>query len=179
VISAKKNQDKIVHFKENNFKNESFSLREYVLTLRRSFTIVRGIKNPEENNSQVVPTDNDNGIEGDDIYLTSTFTNGGANGTSGIIGKKDDIIVDAPRSITRSILDIPIVNGKDSGSSSSLYPPKTCPVCCEDYMKGDDIAWSKNEECCHAFHIDCIMEWLMDHDDCPMCRSNYLEYTHV
>lgn len=115
----------------------------------------------------MVPTDNDNGIEGDDIYLTSTFTNGGANGTSGIIGKKDDIIVDAPRSITRSILDISIVNGKDSGSS------------CEDYIKGDDIAWSKNEKCCHAFHIDCIIKWLMDHDDCPMCRSNYLEYTHV
>ena len=37
-----------------------------------------------------------------------------------------------------------------------------------------DVAWSKNEECCHAFHTDCIVPWLMDHDDCPMCRNDYI-----
>jgi len=59
----------------------------------------------------------------------------------------------------------------------SSYSPKACPICCKDYVKGDNIAWSKNEQCCHAFHTDCIIEWLMDRDDCPMCRNNYLEET--
>ncbi|GFH44385.1 hypothetical protein CTEN210_00859 [Chaetoceros tenuissimus] len=52
--------------------------------------------------------------------------------------------------------------------------PRVCPICCEEYVKGDDIAWSKNEECVHAFHTDCIVPWLMDHSDCPMCRNDYL-----
>ena len=56
----------------------------------------------------------------------------------------------------------------------SLYSPRSCPICCEDYVKGDDVAWSKNEDCCHAYHTDCIVPWLMDHDDCPMCRCVYV-----
>lgn len=63
----------------------------------------------------------------------------------------------------------------DKGDSESLFSPKTCPICCEDYIKGDDIAWSQNEKCFHAYHVDCILGWLMEHDDCPMCRMNYLE----
>eukprot|EP00978_Attheya_sp_CCMP212_P042967 scaffold272040_cov51-Attheya_sp.AAC.2 len=26
----------------------------------------------------------------------------------------------------------------------------------------------------HRAHVDCISQWLVDHDDCPMCRANYL-----
>ena len=55
----------------------------------------------------------------------------------------------------------------------SLYSPKSCPICCEDYQKGDDIAWSKNEKCHHAYHVDCLLEWLAQHNDCPMCRESY------
>ena len=40
--------------------------------------------------------------------------------------------------------------------------------------QGDEIAWSHNEECLHAFHVNCIIEWLIDNDECPMCRSNYI-----
>ena len=64
-----------------------------------------------------------------------------------------------------------------TSAQSSAYTVNECPICCEDYAKGDDIAWSKNETCCHAYHTDCILEWLMNHDDCPMCRNNYLEET--
>ena len=59
-------------------------------------------------------------------------------------------------------------------SSSSLYSPKTCQICIEKYKSGDDIAWSKNEDCFHAYHLECIEDWLMSNDDCPMCRRNYL-----
>ena len=62
-------------------------------------------------------------------------------------------------------------NLTDQSIQDSLYNPKTCPICCEEYEKGDDIAWSKNERCCHAYHTDCILPW---HSDCPMCRNDYL-----
>jgi hypothetical protein len=66
-----------------------------------------------------------------------------------------------------------------TSAPSSAYSVNECPICCEDYARGDDIAWSKNEACCHAYHTDCILEWLMNHDDCPMCRNNYLEETEL
>ena len=50
-----------------------------------------------------------------------------------------------------------------------------CTICCEEYVIGEDIAWSKNDECCHCFHTDCIVAWLMhDNDECPICRNQYI-----
>lgn len=87
-----------------------------------------------------------------------------------IIDKKDDICIETLRSIRSEMnLEMEILD------QSSLYSPRSCPICCEDYIKGDDVAWSRNEECCHAFHTDCIVPWLMDHDDCPMCRCVYVK----
>ena len=63
---------------------------------------------------------------------------------------------------------------KNVSSASSLSSPKSCPICMEPYKAGDEIAWSKNESCAHAFHLDCIASWLMRNDDCPMCRQDYL-----
>lgn len=66
----------------------------------------------------------------------------------------------------------------ESRDSSNLSCPQSCPICYESYKKGDSIAWSKNEKCFHAFHVDCIVEWLINHDDCPMCREKYVEDTY-
>ncbi len=57
----------------------------------------------------------------------------------------------------------------------SLYSPKICPICMESYHTGEEIAWSTNEDCPHAFHLDCIMGWLIDHSTCPMCRNEYIQ----
>jgi len=111
--------------------------------------------------------------DGGGIIVASTDLNRttGANSiTSGVFGNTDDILIETLRSI-RSSLNITIAD------NSFLYSSKACPICCHDYAKGDDVTWSKNEQCCHAFHTDCIMEWLMNHDDCPLCRNNYLGET--
>jgi len=84
---------------------------------------------------------------------------------------KDDLYVKSLRSMRENSSRIVVNNDVED----SLYSPKVCPICCEEYKKGDDIAWSKNESCYHAYHVDCIMEWLMDHDDCPLCREKYIE----
>ncbi len=67
-----------------------------------------------------------------------------------------------------------IVNNKKNQSDSSLFSPESCSICYESYKKGDDVAWSKNQNRLHAFHVDCILEWLMENDDCPICRDNFL-----
>lgn len=59
----------------------------------------------------------------------------------------------------------------------SLYSPRTCPICLDDYEAGDDICWSANKKCHHAFHLDCMSAWLMNNDDCPLCREDYLNST--
>ena len=86
---------------------------------------------------------------------------------------KDNIYVESLRSIraNSSFLGVPV----DEECHYSLYSPQACPICLADYKKGDDIAWSKNEKCHHAYHVDCIMEWLMKNNDCPMCREQYVE----
>ena len=81
---------------------------------------------------------------------------------------KSDLIIETLRSI-RDGLHLNI------NSTDVDYSSKTCTICCEDYESGDDIVWSKNRKCKHAFHTECIIQWLMDHDDCPMCRNKYLE----
>lgn len=52
--------------------------------------------------------------------------------------------------------------------------PTTCDICLTDYEVGDEVAWSKNDACRHAFHKECIRDWLLRRPDCPLCRRNYL-----
>ena len=94
----------------------------------------------------------------------------------GTIISKNDIYLESLRSIRDSLRILPVAVTDEKQSRSSLYhSPQTCPVCLEDYKKGDEIACSKNEKCPHSYHLDCILEWLMEHDDCPsMCREQYV-----
>jgi hypothetical protein len=59
--------------------------------------------------------------------------------------------------------------------SANLYSPTSCPICLEPYREGDDICWSQNKNCAHAYHVDCILDWLMNSDECPLCRADYLK----
>ena len=51
------------------------------------------------------------------------------------------------------------------------------PICLEVYKVGDDVCFSRNAECPHEFHLDCMLDWLMRkcHDGCPLCRVDYLK----
>lgn len=54
----------------------------------------------------------------------------------------------------------------------------TCAICYEQFNIEDDIGCSKNEMCCHYFHFNCILSWLIidsNHNHCPMCRNAFVE----
>ncbi|GFH56749.1 hypothetical protein CTEN210_13225 [Chaetoceros tenuissimus] len=74
----------------------------------------------------------------------------------------------------RSSLNISTHKENDEEAPRMQYP-KLCSICVEEYREGDDIAWSKNEICSHVYHTDCIVAWLMNHSDCPLCRNDFLD----
>ena len=56
--------------------------------------------------------------------------------------------------------------------------PNCCAVCLSPYEEGDDVVWSMNECCIHAFHEDCVTEWLtklQEGNSCPCCRSVFVD----
>ena len=43
-----------------------------------------------------------------------------------------------------------------------------CPICLGSYEQGNMLFVSK--ECSHIFHSECILEWLTQLEECPICR---------
>ena len=87
-------------------------------------------------------------------------------------GSQGNILTDAIRGMT-SLVTWPAQN-QDSFQSTHDYDEAVCPICLEPYKEGDEICWSSNDDCPHSFHLDCMMKWLMTHDNCPLCRADYL-----
>jgi hypothetical protein len=55
--------------------------------------------------------------------------------------------------------------------------PNMCSICLCNYEIGSDIVWSSNSACDHAFHQDCIEQWLMKQREgplCPCCRRDFV-----
>jgi hypothetical protein len=47
-----------------------------------------------------------------------------------------------------------------------------CPICMEPFQPGQYVSWSSHTTVCrHAFHHQCIKEWLLHHRNCPFCRE--------
>ena len=59
----------------------------------------------------------------------------------------------------------------DDGDSSRPM----CAICVAAYEHDDKICWSNNTQCHHCFHMACIAEWLILHEECPCCRLPFLE----
>ena len=48
---------------------------------------------------------------------------------------------------------------------------RECPICMDNFHVGDVVSWSSYETCCHVYHHQCIKEWLLRHNTCPICRE--------
>ncbi|XP_020548247.1 probable E3 ubiquitin-protein ligase RHG1A [Sesamum indicum] len=58
--------------------------------------------------------------------------------------------------------------GKKADGQSETEP---CSICREEYNEGEDIG---TLECGHDFHRDCIKQWLMHKNLCPICKTTGL-----
>ena len=47
----------------------------------------------------------------------------------------------------------------------------------ESFHSGEDICVAQNADCHHEFHLNCIIPWLLQSQDCPCCRRDYLTIT--
>lgn len=59
-------------------------------------------------------------------------------------------------------------------SSSLSDPYSSCDICLTDYEVSDQVCFSPNPKCHHAFHKDCLLDWLLRNPNCPVCRREYL-----
>ncbi|XP_022772885.1 probable E3 ubiquitin-protein ligase RHG1A [Durio zibethinus] len=57
---------------------------------------------------------------------------------------------------------------KHSSATRSQLETEPCCVCREEYNDGEDLG---TLECGHNFHADCIKQWLMRKNLCPICKA--------
>ncbi|KAG7941425.1 hypothetical protein I3843_16G042700 [Carya illinoinensis] len=60
---------------------------------------------------------------------------------------------------------------KCSIAVGSQLDAEPCCICQEEYNEGDDLG---TLECGHNFHTDCIKQWLMTKNLCPVCKTTAL-----
>jgi hypothetical protein len=70
-----------------------------------------------------------------------------------------------------------VMNHQDSGISLKTCESGNvlvCLICLNDFDEGDEIRASKNTECRHIFHKECMTVWLKNKNECPICRQDFL-----
>ena len=67
------------------------------------------------------------------------------------VKQKDDIYVDRLASWRSNRL---LVSEETAEEHEAHYSPKTCAICLDSYKLNDNICWSNNEACYHAYHLD-------------------------
>ncbi|KAF5451319.1 hypothetical protein F2P56_026435 [Juglans regia] len=59
----------------------------------------------------------------------------------------------------------------DSLTLGSPAENESCCICQEEYVNGDDLG---KLDCGHGFHFDCIKQWLVQKNSCPICKMRAL-----
>ena len=52
------------------------------------------------------------------------------------------------------------------------YSGECCTICLEDFTVGDHL---RKMNCDHIFHKDCIDDWLIRNNSCPICREKAID----
>ncbi|XP_074290021.1 uncharacterized protein LOC141616780 [Silene latifolia] len=57
---------------------------------------------------------------------------------------------------------------RDANVKNKDEDGKNCAVCLEDFEDGEEVMVTP---CKHMFHEECIIPWVKNHSNCPVCRS--------
>ena len=65
-------------------------------------------------------------------------------------------------------------------SCSGRQVPNCCAICLGSYQVNEAVVWSSNPDCLHAFHEDCLVDWLVHSSrqqgtPCPVCRQAFTD----
>jgi hypothetical protein len=84
--------------------------------------------------------------------------------------------IDDPYAEETNFVEIPSTVNADPLSTTRLVHC-LCVICLGQYEVGEEIVWSSNPLCEHAFHELCIEKWLMKQRGrllCPCCRRDFI-----
>ena len=62
---------------------------------------------------------------------------------------------------------------------AALAKQPRCVLCSKRFSGLDIVSASRDPACHHNFHQTCIVSWLQNCDDCPVCKKPYLNETFV
>jgi hypothetical protein len=75
-----------------------------------------------------------------------------------------------------------VLRGGKTESPQQLQQPRKVPNCCaiclSPYDVGELVVWSSNVACKHAFHEECMVDWLCKiqaSTPCPCCRQEFTD----
>ena len=104
--------------------------------------------NSVKNPIELEEEDNDDVIEISDTSLSAS--------------KSGDDTIDVTKSTAKKD------NVEDSGPTSDA----TCAICIENYKSGDEL---RSLPCEHKFHKECVDNWLVVKNNCPVCKRKPIE----
>lgn len=79
-----------------------------------------------------------------------------------------------PLESAEQLTDDPAGEPANETDSSARDRGTVCDICLLEFETGEAVAWSPNPACNHAYHEDCITDWLLRKPTCPSCRHNFI-----
>jgi hypothetical protein len=63
-----------------------------------------------------------------------------------------------------------VFKGSSRQSLSYIITDESIVILClqEEYVEGDELG---KIECGHGYHVSCIQQWLMQKNQCPICKA--------
>ena len=79
-----------------------------------------------------------------------------------------------PNNLNQRLLNSPTydpddIEKKDLKYNNEIHNNRECTICLEEYKENDDLY---QLQCGHYYHKECIDDWLLKNQTCPLCRLN-------
>jgi hypothetical protein len=88
--------------------------------------------------------------------------------------EKEEAPDEATVSISSGDIDVDGISDLGSMDSKNSCSDDVCSICLASFHRDSIVCESNNLACCHQYHEECMIGWLMKHDVCPICRERYL-----